>query len=117
MRKKLTERKLLQGLSVSFREEEEHEQDLDDNPDAIRDVVFPCKVLEADGVDELVEEASDTDPDLEDRDTLCATVVREQLDQEGCDAFEIACLEAIGNRGLILTVGQGVEADGVGGRI
>jgi len=75
---------------VGLREEEEHEQNFDGNPDAIRDVVFPCEVFEADGVDELVEEASGTTPSLEDRDTLRTTVIWEQLDQEGYNAFRLA---------------------------
>jgi len=62
---------------MSLREEEGHEQDLDDNPDTIKDVVFPCKVFETDGVDELVEEACETNPDLEYRDTLRTGVVWE----------------------------------------
>jgi len=85
--RKLTERELLQGLSVSLREKEVYEQDFEGNPGAIEDVVFPCEVLEADGVDELVEKASGTTQDLVDRDTLCASVVWEQLDQEGYNAF------------------------------
>jgi len=75
---------------VSLREEEEHEQDLDGNPDAIGNVIFPCEVLETNGIHKLVEEASGTIPGLEDRDTLCTAVVWKQLDQVGYNAFELA---------------------------
>jgi len=73
---------------VSLREEEERDQDLDGNPGAIRDVVFPPKVLQADGVDELVEETNGTATGLEDYDTPCTDVVWEQLDQEGYNPLE-----------------------------
>ena len=41
-------------------------------------------VVDADGVDELVEEASCAAPPLEDSDTLRARVEGEQLDEERC---------------------------------
>jgi len=87
--RELAEREFLQRLSVSLGEEEERDQDLDDNPDAIRSVVFPSNVLQTDGVDELVEETNRTATSLKDHVTPCTDMVWEQLDQEGYNSFEL----------------------------
>ena len=74
---------------MSLREEEERDQDLDGNPDAIRDVVSPSNVLQTDGIYELVEETNGTATGLEDHHTPCTDVVWEQFDQEGYNTFEL----------------------------
>ena len=62
LRKRKLVEELLWGLSASLREEEEHGQDLDDGPDAVRGVAFPCVPLRpirlTNEVDESVEEVT-----------------------------------------------------------
>ena len=107
----LTEREFFEGAIRGLGEEEVDEDDLKEQEDAVADVVLPAccvgrisvsvplefatggkgeskegrtGVINADGVDELVEETSSTAPPLEDGDTLGTDVEGEQLDEECC---------------------------------
>lgn len=80
----LTEGELLERAIRRLGEEEPDDADLEEEEDAVGDVVLPPGVRDPDRVDELVEEAGRAAPPLEDGDTLRARVVWEELDEVCC---------------------------------
>lgn len=80
---RLTKCQLLQRPSRGLREHEPDKADLEREPAAVRDEVFPADVADTDGVDEGREEAGATAEELEDCYAAASFGVGEEFDEEG----------------------------------